>query len=332
VFYLKILVTGATGFIGKCLVEFISRQGHSVSCFVRKTSDVSFFNGLNVKFVYGDILDKESIEKSIGENEAIIHLVGLQSFSEYSAELYDKLYKINVSGLQNLLDAVVSKKPKGIKKIVFLSSTAAVGLTQGKVDESVVCKPISAYQRTKLDGEKLCSEYVKKYNLPIVILRPSMIYGTKDDHSQIQNMVGFVKRGFFPIIGDGKNNVPMIYIDDAVNGILGGVLNGKKGNIYYITNDKKTTMNELVDIIGKKLMVKVFKIKIPVFIAYIGAGMLEFLFKLVGKNCSISRRRILSMSSDRVFDVSKARGGLGFRSVVSDKEGISRAIDNYGAK
>ena len=77
---MKILVTGATGFIGKSLVEFMSKQGHEISCFVRKTSNIGPLKNLNVKFVYGNILDKNSIEKAIGDNEIIIHLVGLQSF------------------------------------------------------------------------------------------------------------------------------------------------------------------------------------------------------------------------------------------------------------
>jgi nucleoside-diphosphate-sugar epimerase len=329
---MKILVTGATGFIGKRLVEFMSKQGHDISCFVRKMSNISSLKKLNVKFVYGDILDKKSIEKAVSDNEIIIHLVGIQSFSEYSKKLYDSLYETNVSGLKNLLDVVVSKKSKNLRKIVFLSSTAAVGLTNGKVDEGVRCKPISAYQKTKYEGEKLCLDYVEKYGLPIVILRPSMIYGTKDDHSQIQKMVSFVRKGFFPVIGNGKNNVPMIYIDDAVRGITIGALKGKSGNIYYITNDKKTTMNELVDIIGKKLNRDVVKIKVPVFIAYMGAAVFELIYRFVGKRFSMSRRRVLSMSSNRIFDISKAKNELNFSQKVSVSGGISKAIEIYGVK
>jgi nucleoside-diphosphate-sugar epimerase len=159
-----------------------------------------------------------------------------------------------------------------------------------------------------------------------------MIYGTQDDHSQIQKMVSFVRKGFFPVIGNGKNNVPMIYIDDAVRGITMGALKGKSGNLYYITNDKKTTMNELVDIIGNKLSKDVFKIKVPVFIAYIGVAVLEFMYLLVGKRPSMSTRRVLSMSSNRIFDISKAKNELGFFPQISVSEGISRAIEVYGVK
>ena len=329
---MKILVTGSTGFIGKHLVEFMSKQGYDISCFVRETSNISPLKKLDVKFVYGDILDKKTIEEAIADNEIIIHLVGLQSFSEYSKKLYDSLYKTNVLGLKNLLDAVVSKKPKKLKKIVFLSSTAAVGLAHGKVDENAGCKPLSAYQRTKLEGEKLCRSYIEKYGLPIVILRPSMIYGTKDDHSQIQKMVGFVRGGFFPIVGNGKNNVPMIYVSDAVRGIVKGALRGKSGEIYYITNGEETNMNKLVDIIGKKLDVKVFKIKVPVFIAYIGAAIVELLYKFAGKSSAMSRRRVLSMSSNRIFDISKAKKELDFSSKISAEEGISLAIKEYNLR
>ncbi len=326
---MKVLITGATGFIGKRLVKEMRRRNYDVSCFVRKTSDIDFLKKLGVKFSYGNVLDRKSIERALDDNEIIIHLVGIQSFSEFSKRLYKDLYETNVFGLKNLLDAIVAKK-KRLKKIVFLSSTAAVGLTKGKVDEKVSCKPISPYQKTKYEGERLCLSYVKRYKLPIVILRPSMVYGTRDDHSQIQKMVNFIKKGFFPIIGDGRNNVPMIYISDAVGGIIKGALKGRPGNTYFITNDKKITMSELVDTIGERLNVKVIKIKIPVFIAYMGAGMIELLCKLIGKNFTVSRRRILLMSSDRVFDTAKARRELGFVSKLDGKEGIARAIREYG--
>lgn len=178
----------------------------------------------------------------------------------------------------------------------------------------------------------MCSSYAKKYGLPIIILRPTMVYGTKDDDSQIQKMVNFIKRGFFPVIGNGKNNVPMIYISNAVDAIVKGALKGKPGNIYYITADERITMNELVDTISEKLGVKVFKIKIPVFIAYTLAAMLEVLGKLIGKDLDISRRRILSMSSDRIFDISKAKRDFGFSPKISVDEGISRAVKNYGVR
>lgn len=326
---MKVLITGGTGFIGKNLVKTLVAKGYKVTCFVRKTSNIGVFKELDVKFSYGDISDKNSIEDALNDNEIIIHLAGLQSFSEYSKKLYSLIYQTNVLGLKNLLDAVTSKKPKSLKKVVFISSTAAVGLTNGKIDEGVLCNPISPYQKAKYEGEKLCLTYFEKYNLPIVILRPSMIYGTNGDHSQIQKMVGVIKKGFFPIIGNGRNNVPMIHINDAVEGIIRGALKGKPGNIYYITNREKTTMKELVDIISKKLGVKVFKVKIPVFAAYITAATVEFSYKLFGMNGSISRRRILSMSSERIFDVSKAEKELGFVSKVSAEEGISMALKEY---
>ena len=329
---MKVFITGATGFIGTSLVNELVKRQYKVTCFVRKTSNIQSLNGLGVKFSYGDILDEKSIEKAIGDNEVIIHLVGLQSFVEYSKKLYDSLYKINVLGLKNLLDAVVVKKPKKLKKIVFLSSTAAVGLTNGEVDEKVRCKPVSPYQRTKYEGERLCLSYYQKYGVPIVILRPSMIYGNKDDHSQIQGMVNTIRNGFFPIVGSGKNNVPMIYLSDAVDGIIKGALKGKPGEIYYMTNDKKTTMSELVGIIGSELGINVIKIRVPVFIAYILVAILGGLYKLVGKDFTMSGRRVLSMSSDRTFDVSKARKGLGFSPRVSVREGICKAISTYGVR
>ncbi len=326
---LRILVTGATGFIGKRLVEAMSKRGYRVTCFVRKTSDISLLKKSDVRFFYGDILDKGSIEKALDENEIIIHLVGLQSFSEYSKKIYKTLYATNVLGLKNLLDAIVAKKPKRLRKIIFVSSTAVVGLTKGKVDESVTCRPISPYQITKYRGEKLCLGYVKQYRLPIVILRPSMVYGTKDDHSQLQKMVKLIKKGFFPVIGNGNNVVPIIYIDDVVNGVIQAALKAKVGEIYYLTNDNLATMNDIVSIISNKLKVRVFKIKIPVFIMYPTLVFFELFFRMIGKEATISRRRILSMSSNRVFDVSKAKRDFGFKPKISAEEGIGRAIETY---
>ncbi len=114
---MNILITGATGFIGRHLAGALSKT-FSVRCLVRKTSDITALKDLNVDIAYGDLLVKESIRPALDGIDLVYHLAG----EVYSRRKKD-YYKGNVLATQNLLEAC---KEKGTKRIIFLSSCGSV--------------------------------------------------------------------------------------------------------------------------------------------------------------------------------------------------------------
>ena len=147
---MNVLVTGGNGFVGSHTVEQLVNRGHKVTCLVRKTSDLKWLKDISVDFVYGDILDPDSIEKSVRSAEAIVHIAGL--VRALKKETY---FKANQTGTKNLVDAVLRSNPK-LKKFVYISSQAAMGPSVNKLPKQISEPetPISDYGASKLAGEK----------------------------------------------------------------------------------------------------------------------------------------------------------------------------------
>lgn len=329
---MKVLVTGATGFIGSHLVKELKNQEHEVTCFVRKASNIDKFKKLNVDFAYGDIQDKKSLEEVVEGKEVIYHLIGIGSLSANSKEEFKKFYDINVLGTKNLLNAVLSKNPS-IKKVIYLSSTAAVGLQNGIiVNEETVCNPVTPYQKSKYESEKSILDYYEKYGLPITIIRPCMVYGPGNPYSEILHMCKFIKKGIFPLFNDGNNSVPLVYVADLVQGIVLAAEKGRCGEIYFITNDNISSMDQIVDAISQTMGVKVFRIRIPKRLAKFCAYILENIALMFRFKPIITRERIESMTTDRIFSIEKAKKEFGYIPKINLKNGIKKTIDWYKEK
>jgi len=140
---MKILVTGASGFIGKYLVKELVKK-NDVDCLVRKTSDIGDLKKLkNIKFYHGDVTDLESLKKIKKNYDVIYHLVGIGGLTATSEEKYKRYMDVNAEGTRNLLE---SFKDKNVKKIIIFSSTAAVGVFNGIKNEESECVPESHYR------------------------------------------------------------------------------------------------------------------------------------------------------------------------------------------
>ena len=171
---MKTLVTGATGFIGSHLVEELLKGGHRVTCLVRKTSNLQWINGLNVRLIYGDCTIKESLLNAVADFDYIFHLAGLTK----AANERD-FFSANALGTENLVSAVIEKNPD-TKRFVYLSSLAAAGPSCDgtPAKEAGEPKPVSAYGRSKLEGERIVMRH--KNTIPVTVIRPPAVYGPRD--------------------------------------------------------------------------------------------------------------------------------------------------------
>jgi len=256
---MKILVTGATGFVGQSLVKALLETNHEITCFVRNTKQLASLN--NLKFQFGDINDSKAVDKAIKGQDIVYHLVGIGNVNSISDKAYELFRKINVEGTKNILDSGLKHK---VKKIIYLSSTAAIGLVKrGKVDEQTPCNPSTPYQKSKFESEELIRDYYQKYALPVVILRPSMVYGPGMYHGALIQVNNLFKKRIIPLVDGGKTLIPAVHVEDVVSAILLATKNGKNGEVYIITNEEQRTLKEIIDMMEKRSKKKILKINIP---------------------------------------------------------------------
>lgn len=171
----KVLVTGASGFIGWHVVRALVARGDDVTCFVRRTSCTERLDPLNVKLVCGDVTDPESLPEAVAGKSVVYHLAGVGS-----ALRLEDLYRVNEHGTGNV--ACECARQSNPPVLVVLSSLAAAGPTRtGEMrTETDPAQPISHYGRSKRAGEVAARQFADR--VPITVIRPSVVFGEADPY------------------------------------------------------------------------------------------------------------------------------------------------------
>ena len=207
---MKALVTGATGFIGSHLVEALLDKNVEVRCLVRPNSNRRWLEDREVEYCVGDCRDYDSLPAAVSGVDCVFHLAGV-----VRARKYQDYFLSNSTGTRNLLQACLQKNP-GLDRFVLVSSQAAAGPSPDgqPLKESDAARPISAYGWSKLMAEKEVLE--KKNDLPVVVVRPSPVYGPRD--RDFHSLFKMIKLGLRPVIGREERYIHLTYVQDVVEG------------------------------------------------------------------------------------------------------------------
>jgi nucleoside-diphosphate-sugar epimerase len=320
-----VLVTGATGFIGKYLVEALLRQGHGVRALVRNKLEARKAFGESCEIFEGDVTIPESLKGCCEGIGIVYHLAALMGHDLPSPEAFERFRSVNLYGTSNL---VRECEATGIKRFIHLSSTAAMGLLkETSVNEQSECRPWTPYQVTKYEGERFLLNEYKDNGFPVIVMRPSMVYGPgfKGD---FLTMARVCKTGFFPRIGRGQNLSPALYITDLIDALTLFLEKGSLGEIYLISSTRSYSLREVAEIMGGALHKRVRFVYVPIWAALMGAGILEKLYALKKKHPPVTSRNICSAVTDRVFDISKAFA-VGFVQKIPLKVGLTQTMEYY---
>jgi nucleoside-diphosphate-sugar epimerase len=303
---MNVLITGATGFIGKHLVKSLVNKKYKVRCLVRKSSNYKIFEDMDVDIWFGDLRNKKSLNGIINGIDVVFHLAGIGDINAISKKYYKQYKELNVYGTRNLLEQCINHR---IKKFIHFSSVAAMGnLEQHIIKENDIGKPRTPYEKTKRESELIALKFWKKYKIPVIILRPTMVYG-KDDKGEIKKIRKFVKLRIVPILGNGKNLIHMVHVDNVVQAAINAINRGKVGNTYIISGECYT-WDELVDLISKKMGIKVLKLHIPFSVSKFIVSLIERIYNLLNLIPPFTLERFNNLNNNRMYDLSKARKEL----------------------
>jgi len=326
---MKVLLTGATGFIGNHLVEAFKKDGKDIRCLVRKDSKIGHCKQLGVELVYGDLLNKASLKEAFIGVDIIYHLAG-KVFAHNDQDFFD----INVTGTKNLLEVSVLNN---IKKFIYFSSIAAVGPNMnGKtlLNEVSHCRPITAYGRSKYSAERLIKEFSYKYKLSSIIIRPPMVYGPGAQNCRSSRLFQMIRRRNFFFIGDGRNIINTCYIDNLIHGIL--LLDAKKENfevkIYCFADAEVLTLYDLVKMIAVEEGVKLSKIHVPILLAKYIAILSQGLSTLLNFTPLITVDTWKEVINNWNYDMTFTKKELGFIPKVKLIDGIKKTVLWYRSR
>lgn len=234
---MKILITGATGFIGKNLALYLASQNHIIHALYRSEKKVEDLKHENIKLFKGDILDNKSIDIAMKDCEQVYHIA---AFTDVWTKNKSQIYDLNVKATENILKLA---QKHNIKKIVFTSTASVFGFSQNNelINETSQrpSKFFIEYERTKNIAEQKIKEYVKS-GLNIVIVNPTRVFGPGELSKS--NSVTIIMKRFFEqrwrvIPGNGNRIGNYAFIDDVVKGHVLAMKYGKAGENYLLGGD-----------------------------------------------------------------------------------------------
>ena len=248
---MKILVTGAAGFIGHNVVRFLEQKNHEVFGIDSRTNygfipkdELSYLIKERIKRIQSlphvmDIRDGARLAQFVGtfNIHTIIHMASFprQKVVEQNPAVASEVMS---TGLINLLEAAVTHR---VKKFVYISSSMVYGDFETDVAEDAVCNPVGQYGIMKYMGEKLVEDYARKHGFESVIIRPSAVYGEYDVEDRVVSKFILNAMRKKPLRVKGQNEVlDFTYVEDAAMGIVQAALSeAANGKIYNITRSSQ---------------------------------------------------------------------------------------------
>ena len=320
---MKALVTGGTGFVGSHLTEALIRKGVQVRCLLRKNSDLKWLKGLPTESVHGDCNDKTSLEKAVRGVDWVFHLAGVTK--AIKEETY---FEVNGLGTDNLIRACLENNPR-LQKFIYVSSQAAAGPSRNGCSkaESDPCEPVSFYGRSKRAGEEWV--LARAHELPVLILRPSAIYGPRD--KDLFALFKCLSRRIKPCPTGRRQRLSLCYVHDVVQGILlAAETQTNSGEIYFLSDGNDYRMEEIGDLCAQAVGITALRIRVPKQMMLVIACLSEYLSRLLGKPFLLNKDKAREMAQkDWVCDITKARASLGFEPKVPLSEGAKLTFEWY---
>ena len=278
----KICITGATGFIGRNLVNRLGKNG-SVLKLLYHNQKPDFPENDRTEYVAGGLEDSESLTELCKETEVLIHLIGIIVETRHK-----KFQTTVVQGTKEVVQAAVKA---GVKRIIYMS---AIGANK---------HGSTMYFRTKSEAE----EIVKSSGIEYTIFRPSLVYGKQDGFLTLQSKI--LKRSpVSPIIGSGKFLMQPVYIDDLTKAVFNSLTNPESINrTIEIGGPQRLEYREIIELIKKQMGIRRLNFHVPLWFMKVNARFLELL--LSPPPFTVDQMRMLEEGS--IADIEFMRSHLG---------------------
>ncbi len=320
---MRVLVTGATGFIGSHLTEELHKKGYEIRCIIRKSSNLHWIKHLPIKYIHADYKNKKILHKAVENIDIVYHAAGVTKSKTKLG-----YFEGNHIPTKNLLEAILEANVN-ISRFVHISSQAAVGpsLNGKPIDENTPFHPITTYGISKMEAEKECLKLMNQ--LPITIVRPPAVYGPRD--RDVFEFFNTMNKGIQPMIGFSDTYVSLVHVKDLVNGIiLCGEKRNAVGNTYFISSERYYNWRELGDITSGILNKNVIRIRIPNWVVYVIAGLSEFLSYFGTKPALLNIEKAKDITQRYwTCSIEKAKKELGYSETFTIREGIEDTIKWY---
>jgi nucleoside-diphosphate-sugar epimerase len=319
---MRVLVTGASGFLGSHIAEQFAAAGHDVRTLLRPTSSRQFLQFPHEEAI-GDVTDAASLPAAVSDVDVVVHAAGL-----IKARNEAEFASVNEHGTTNLFRAIEAHNP-GVKRIVYISSIAARGSSKDGKPRPIDAppKPITAYGRSKLAGELLARK--SPLGGRTVVFRPPAIYGPRDP--ALLPFFQLARYRFAPLLS-GRHLVSMIYAADAASAVLLAATAEADigGRLYYPEDGAVYTWLDMLAAIEGAAGHKMFVLPTPRFAYELAALGSEAFGAITRRAVVFNREKVREMAQPAwVCSAEDLRRDLGWHPEVQIAEGARLTYDWY---
>ena len=325
---MKILITGASGFIGSFIVEEALRRGFETWAAVRQSSSRAFLKDERIHFIELDFSSEIRLKEQLHEHQFdyVVHAAGVTKCLHQ-----ETFFRINTEGTKNLVRALMALKMP-LQRFVYISSLSIMGAIREQQPytemlESDDAKPNTAYGQSKLEAEKWLESLHSPF--PYVILRPTGVYGPRerDYFMMAKSIKGHVDFA----VGFQQQDITFVYVSDVVQAVFLALEKGKTGRKYFLSDGEVYQSSTFSHLIRQELGNPWWiRITAPLWVLRIVTFCGEYIGRLTGKVTALNNDKyhIMRQRNWRC-DITPACQELGYEPQVKLEEGVKRSIQWY---
>lgn len=322
----KILITGASGFIGSFIVEEALRRGFETWAAVRATSSRRYLQDSRIHFVELDLQDEKKLTEQLRPHrfDYIVHAAGVTKCSNP-----EEFFRVNRDGTAHLFHAVKSLAMP-VERVVFLSSLSVFGAIHEQqpytpITDADQPQPNTCYGRSKLEAERAARDS----GLPVVILRPSGVYGPREQDYFM--MAKSIKGHLDFAVGFQRQDITFVYVRDVVEAVFLSLTAGTVGHAYFLTDGQVYQSRTFSDLIHEELGRPWWiRAKAPIWLLRVICGVGEWYGKRTGKLIPLNKDKLhILKQRNWQCDIEPARRELGYHPQYDLRRGVAETIRWY---
>lgn len=320
----RVLITGASGFVGYHLIAAALSSGLEVFAAVRPSSNISHLKEFDIQYTHLDFGNVEALKTELAAKnyQYIIHASGITK-----AKTKEEYEEVNAGHTKNLAVAAMSAGIQ-LEKFVFVSSLAAMGpLTNlaDEIEDNSAAHPVTNYGASKLLAEKYLTE-IK--DLPLIVIRPTAVYGPRE--KDIFILFQTISKGLEPHIGKFKQQISFIYVTDLARIIVDSLFSAVTNRYYNVSDGGVYDRYALAEGVKKALQKRTLKFHLPVAAVAALAALMERLYKNSAASPALNKEKMNELTAiNWACSIANVKKDLGFKPHYNLEAGILETVNWY---
>jgi len=320
----RVLITGASGFVGYHLIAAAISSDLEVFAAVRPSSNIKHLEEFDIQYTNPDFSNIDLLKKELEEKQYnyIIHAAGITK-----ARAQEEYNKINAVYTKNLALAAVQAKIS-LEKFIFVSSLAALGPLKdlsGLIEDNSPAYPVTSYGASKLLAEQYLAE-IK--GLPLIVIRPTAVYGPRE--KDIFILLQTINKGLEPHIGSFKQQISFIYVKDLAKIIVDALFSNVTNKQYNVSDGGIYDRYALAEGVKKALHKRTWKFHLPVAAVAAVAALMERIYKNAVAAPALNKEKMNELTAiNWACSIEKLKADLGFKPAYNLEDGLLETVNWY---